>query len=388
LALVILLLAIYRFKRIGYLMWLPVPLLVLWIPSAIFLTVGLGKPLALLTDPGLPVASAQKPIWQLLLASPQGAPLAQYSGYALAAVFAVALAAIWRKRSNAATGLWLAFIAAIAAAWLFNQIRFQAPISAETSQDWVAGSPTALMGLAGLFMAFLVVLALDSSKGFLPNLAKAASWLVAGALAVQFALTPTVLTFTDGKLVPALVAAQATAHPATRVLQIEPIGLESAGQVFGATLITGPGLHLDDMNTGYRYALSGLSAKNSNYRELSQLVANLVSANGADLSPALRKFNVDFVTVTQLGATDVASSLDTVKELEPVGVTDTGRLWRVKNSATSATKTSSPWSITRVIQIFVLSMFLLLALPTRRKSKTSAGDPIDGLEISDGEVEN
>jgi GT2 family glycosyltransferase len=389
LALVILLLAIYRFKRVGYLMWLPVPLLVLWIPSALFLTVGLGHPLALLSDPGLPVASEQKSIWQLLMAAPSGAPLAEYSGYALVVFLAVGLAAIWRKRANSALGLWLAFIAATAAAWAFNQIRFQAPTSSETGQDWVAGSPTALLGLSGLLAAFLVVIALDNSKGVLAALGKGASWIVAGALAIQFALTPTIMNHTDGKLVPALVAAQASAHPATRVLQIEPIGLNSAGQVFGATLITGPGLHLDDLNTGYRFALSGLSAKNANYRELSQLVANLVSANGADLAPALKKFSIDFVTVTQLAASDVASSLDTVKELEPVGVTDTGRLWRVTDAAIPETKVSNPWSITRLVQIFVLAIFILLALPTRRKSKTAAaGDPIDALESGDGEGDN
>jgi hypothetical protein len=352
-----------------------------------YLTVGLGRPLALLTDPGIPVASEQKSIWQLIFAAPNGAPLAQYSGYAIAVLLAVALAAVWRKRSNSAFGIWLAFIAAIAAAWTFNQVKFQAPATSVTDQDWVAGSPTALLGLAGLLAAFLIVIALDDSRNFFVSLAKAATWIVAAALAVQFAMIPTVLSYTDGKLVPALVAAQASAHPATRVLQIEPIGLNSAGQVFGATLITGPGLHQDDLNTGYRYALSGLSS-NPNYRELSQLVANLVSANGADLAPALKKFHVDFVTVTQLGATDVASSLDTVKELEPVGVTDTGRLWRVKDAAVASFKSSSPWSITRLVQIFVLAMFLLLALPTRRRPVASAGESIDALEIGDGEAEN
>lgn len=388
-ALVILLLAIYRFKRIGYLIWLPVPLLVLWIPSALYLGVGLAHPLALLSDPGLPVVSEQKPIWQMVLTAPIGSPLYLYSGYAIGILLLVGLAAVWRKRSNSALALWIAFVTAVASAWLFNQVRFQAPISAETGQDWVPGSPTALLGLAGLLAAFLVVIALENSKGFLATLGKSASWLVSIALALQFAFTPTILNYTDGRLVPALVAAQASTHPTTRVLQVEPIGLDSKSQVFGASLITGSGLHLDDLNTGYRYALSGLSAKYSDYRELSQLVANLISANGADLAPALKKFQVDFVLVTQLTATDVASSLDTVKELEPVGVTDTGRLWRVKDAVTATTEESSPWSVTRLVQISVLIIFALLALPTRRRIRTAvAGESIDALENGEGEGEN
>ncbi len=389
LALVILFLAIYRFRRVGYIIWLPIPLLVLWIPSAFYLAVGLGKPLALLSDPGLPVVTQQKPIWQMLLSAPSGAPLAEYSGFGLAVVIAIGFFALWRKQSNSALGLWLAFLAAIAAAWALNQLKFQAPVETDSGQDWVFGSPTALLGLAGLLAAFLVVLALSDSKGMASTAGKVAIWAVSGALAVQFAVTPTSLIHTDGKLVPALVDAQAKAHPATRVLQIEPIGSDSSGQVFSATLITGPGVHLDEMNTGFRYALSSLSAKSPGYRELSQLVANLVSANGADLTPAFKKFHVDFVTVTQQAASDVTSSLDTVKELEPIGVTDTGRLWRVKDAAVTDTKEASPWSVTRIVQIFVFAMFLLLALPTRRKAPTSnARESIDGLESDEAEGEN
>ncbi len=387
LALVILLLAIYRFKRIGYLMWLPVPLLALWIPSAIFL--GVQHPLGLLSDPGLPVATVKKPIWQFLLSAPNGAPFAAYSGYAILVLLAVALAALWRRRANTALGLWLALIAATAAAWCLSQVQFQAPTNSETMQDWVSGSPTPLVGLVGLLTAFLLVIALDGANGLLVKTGKTATWLVAAALAVQFVATPSILKYTDGKLVPALVVAQATTHTQTRVLQIEPIGLDSGGQQFSATLITGPGIHLDELNTGYRYALASISAKDANYQELSQLVANLVSANGADLSPALKKFQVDFVTVNQLSATDVASSLDTVKELEPVGVTDTGRLWRVKDASIPSSRASSPWSITRLVQISVLAIFILLALPTRRKTKNQrAEDGIDALDEGEGEGEN
>ncbi|MDE2409807.1 MAG: hypothetical protein KGL72_05815, partial [Actinomycetales bacterium] len=81
-ALVILLLAIYRFKRIGYLIWLPVPLLVMWIPLGWYLTAGLAHPMLLFTEPGNPNPSMQYLLHQLLLGTPTSGLFAQWVSYA------------------------------------------------------------------------------------------------------------------------------------------------------------------------------------------------------------------------------------------------------------------------------------------------------------------
>jgi hypothetical protein len=105
-------------------------------------------------------------------------------------------------------------------------------------------------------------------------------------------------------------------------------------------------------------------------------VGNLVSANGKDLSPALKQAGIGYVLVTDKpGNADLAVSLNSVSELDQVGTTEFGQLWRVKASDTFDIKDNQTyWSITKSVQLGILVAFILLALPTSRgrKSRTSA----------------
>jgi hypothetical protein len=109
---------------------------------------------------------------------------------------------------------------------------------------------------------------------------------------------------------------------------------------------------------------------------ISILVGNLVSANGKDLSPALKQAGIGYVLVTnKSGNSDLAVSLNSVSELDQVGTTEFGQLWRVKASDTFEIEDNQTyWSITKSVQLGILVAFILLALPTSRgrKSRKSA----------------
>jgi hypothetical protein len=74
---------------------------------------------------------------------------------------------------------------------------------------------------------------------------------------------------------------------------------------------------------------------------------------------------------------DLATALDSVAELESAGSTEFGRLWRVNvDVAEAPSAAKSPWSITKLVQLSILLIFVLLAIPTgsshRRKAKVAA----------------
>lgn len=391
-ALVILLLAIYRFKRIGYLVWLPVPLLVLWVPLAIYLIIGLAHPLALLADPGVPLSADSTPIWKLILGGNTTSPFASYIGFAPAFFLVVALLATVSRRSLNALGLWIALLSAVACAFYLNTVQFQAFGGfADTKVQSVAGSPHALLGLAGLLLAYLVVIALDNGAKVIGALAQVGSWLVLLVLAAQFAITPLSLSWGDGSQVPALIAAQAATDPNSRTLVLAPSPAPDGNTAqFTATIVTGAGIRLDNLSVAYRYALVRLEKTNS-YRDVAAAAAKLVSANGSSVTADLGKLSVDFILVqdqSSTAAVDLASTLDTVKELEPVGATQYGHLWRVHAQHPVVIKADSGWSITKAVQVSVLALFALLAIPTRRRSRNPADQDAVDLEGFDAEVGN
>jgi hypothetical protein len=65
--------------------------------------------------------------------------------------------------------------------------------------------------------------------------------------------------------------------------------------------------------------------------------------------------------------------LNSVAELDQVGTTEFGQLWRVKKPFVSGQNIEHSWfSITKTVQLFVLVGFILLALPTARGRKGRA----------------
>jgi hypothetical protein len=253
--------------------------------------------------------------------------------------------------------------------------------SARTS-DFVNGSPAALLTAFGLIVAVLAALAL--------NQITKANRIVAGLL-VAFTILPSVslvattepnFTFSDSRVVPSIVAAEAASGSKLKTLVINPEANSDGSIQFGAEIVSGDGVQLEDVSLSYRFALSELkSTRADEYDSVARLVADLASANGSDLTAALQKTGIGYVLVPDQSSTiagQLAISLDSVKELESVGVTKYGRLWHVREPnqelLNAAEQRESLWSITKVIQLVVLLGFVLLALPTANQRRRVSGD--------------
>ena len=135
-------------------------------------------------------------------------------------------------------------------------------------------------------------------------------------------------------------------------------------------------MSLDDLSNNYLFALDSLESNKT--AELSALVANLASANGTELAQALKLAQVGYILVPASSGSAVAElaiGLNSIKELEGVGSTEFGQLWRVVNPATDlpAVDETKFWSVTKGIQFAVLLVFILLALPTGSTRKRTAG---------------
>jgi hypothetical protein len=111
------------------------------------------------------------------------------------------------------------------------------------------------------------------------------------------------------------------------------------------------------------------------------LVADLASANGSDLQKTIDEAGIGYVLVPDKSsqiAGQLGIALDSVKELEAVGSTDYGQLWRVREPnqklLNARLEPNSPWSITKGVQLAVLLGFVLLAIPTTNQRRRVSGD--------------
>lgn len=381
-ALIILFLAVYRFKRIGYLMWLPVPLIVVWAPFAWYLAAGLGHPLQLLTQPGLDSSDPKATPLQFLGGSVLPGVLGQYGLYLSLAIAAVAALASVGRRPLQAGLLTLAYAAAVVSAFTYQRLEFQVNPTFDT-QVLGQGSPLALLGLAGLIAAVALVLCLEGAGAVTLRILAPVAAVSAIGLAAIFAVTPNSLVWVGGSQMPALVEAQAKVNPSTRVLVLRPQVSTGETQNIAGSLVTGGGVGLEDMSTAYNYSVAGVSVTDPRYQSLAKLVANLVSANGSDPLPQLRAAGVDFVLLPNpQQSASVAASLASLPQLEPVGDTEFGRLWKVSGTVAPQREEGWQWSLTKQIQVGVLAIFALLAIPTRRRSSGSKliGDDEDLAE--------
>lgn len=374
-----------RLRKFGYLLWIPLPLAAVLTPIAYFEVVGLLRPLATLADPGLPQPSAVHQFWQLLLgggfeeSSLWG--LASYGIWITLPVLFLAAIALLSKRFVFASTIWLLVVAALASAWLVERFQFAAVGvgSSAIALDRVNGSPYALLALAAIGLIALAVFALDQLSVVGPRRVFAGiTALVTVVPAAAFFVTGnTAVTHTDGRVVPSIVLAEAARGSQLKTLVLKDVSasVESGSQStrhLTAELVSGDGVQLDDVSTAYRFALSGLAAARPEYALVGQLVADLASANGTDITAALRDSGIGYILVptsNSSGAKSLAIALHANDALEPVGQTDYGRLWRVSHPnsqlAVAPKSTPSPWSITKVIQLIIIAGFILLAIPGR-----------------------
>ncbi len=388
-----------RIRKFGFLIWIPLPAAAVFGPTVLYYLIGLVKPLALLADPGLPQQSAKSPVWQMMLGGEGfGARLpviGQFSNWILIPVILIALLALVGKRWGFAFGLWAIGIATVAVAWLVSSLSFAAVGVGSTvrSTDFVNGSPAALLGIFGLLISVLFTLGINEIKR------SRARTIIGGALAL-LSLAPALflsvttspnLKYTDGRVVPSIVAAEAEQGSALKMLVINP-EINADGSIeFGAEIVSGDGVQLEDVSLSYRFALANVKQERaSEYNRIAQLVADLASANGSDLQRTIEDAGIGYVLVPDQNsviAGQLGVALDSVKELEAVGSTDSGHLWRVREPnqklLNANIQPNSPWSITKAVQLSVLLGFVLLAIPSTNQRRRVSGDSQIFVEIGE-----
>ena len=372
-------LAAVRPKRSGVLIWVPVLGAALVAPYVWFMVSKMGQPFALLSDPGLPVDSATQSFWQVLLGVPNGLPSdpanwGNWQWLELWPIFvAVAgFAALLARRALVALGLIGVAIAAAGLGFALQESFF-----ASLEVHGSAAPATAIIAICLLLAAGLGLesIAQNHKKIVRVGASLALVTLLAASLG-SFGLNgllaqnkPMALGFSDGRTVPAIVAAEAAQGSHLRVLKIT-----QQGDKFVANLLSPGGLQLEANSTAYRFMLAQYSASEPKYLSLDALVANLVSANGSDLNQSLAAANIGFVLVSEANSADLNSALNATSELDLVGQTDFGWLWRVKaakdNQPTDSTWRQT-WSFTKGIQLMFILVFMLLAIPgpPKRRAK-------------------
>ena len=354
--------AIMRIRRLGYLFWIPLPLGAIFAPYAYHAVVGLGHPLAVFADPSVAMSTARASNLELL-----------FGGSLLAAgLFLAALLGILGRRWLLAASLWAFALVLVAAAWLVQQVEYPA----YGTLGVVNGSPNVLLAAFGLTLVVLATLGFDSitRRRFSRLAALVAVFGIFAPLGYLATTTPTRFNFSDGRVVPWLLVSQANSDAQMLVVSASKQGCS-------VKWLPVRGAHLEDLSTSYRFDQGNMDAA----KEVAGVVGNMITANGVSLSEGLAKNHIQFVLVpitNNSEVLDIENSLNSVPELEAAGVTEFGKLWRVKTTPDQGLTRHSVWSVTKGIQVLVLGAFLLLAIPssTRRKAGSDSEIFVEGEE--------
>ena len=322
------------------------------------------SPLAILMSPGAGSPSALEANWTLPFFG-FGFDSLAFGLFVSVPVLVLALVALLTPGAKSALGLWVVAISALAVAFVGAGVNFN--FGQVTSVNLELSSVLALYGLA-IIAAFLQ---LSAASQALRSIA-ISMVLVLGIAPAAFAMAtnPPTVSYSDGRTVPSIIQADADSGMFVRTLKL------GAGEdSVSAELIQGSGVKLEKLSTAFQIANSGLSDENPQYPVLGQLVANLVSANGADVLTPLEEFGISYILVFPADR-DLQMALDSTRGLESIGETDFGQLWKVQ-SVTSEPKVSElDFAPTKILSLGVLVLYVLLALPTssirKRNGKESA----------------
>ena len=383
---------VMRPRRFGYLVWIPLPTFAIFAPIFVYLALLQGQPLAVLADPGVALSTEPVPVWQFVSGSLDNSALAIVSAASAFALLLLALLALLSPRFKVALGLLSFGSGALASAWLVGQLQFVAAGVGSASSDYVNGSGQALLGVWGLCLALATASWLDSLRRRQAGRALAAFLVIfmITPASVAVALSPNNANYTDGRVMPAIIDAQANSGLNAQVLVVSA---EPSGAGYSASLVEADGVQLEDLSIAYRFALADVEKSEPEYGQVAQLVADMVSANSSNIDAALKQNSIGYVLVplskdqAQANANaKLAVSFDSIAQLEAAGETDFGKIWRVRNlTAEFERDQSSPWSITKLVQLVVLLSFVLLAIPSagRRRAASSSEIFVDAGESND-----
>ena len=385
-------LLVARPTKIHRIIGIPVPALVLFAPL-IVQQVLRGNPLGLLADPGVPVAHGSATGWQLALADATGSlhgwssvlSMMSIPGLTtpvlvsalLAPLGILALLSLFLPGSTRAVPMLLVALLGYATAVLSSTVLVGA-VGAEPVTVW-AGSGLSVLWLGLVGAAILGIEGLGRALG--PVSVLAALTTLALALPMLGALlTGTSLVHpSNGRILPALVSAQASGSPTVGTLVLTSQG--DAG--VSVRLERGLGAGLEDQST----LMSTQRTISDVDERLAVLAGNLATRSGFDYAAELAALGVSFVVVPDSTIDDetylsVLESLDGNEILSPVGSTATGKLWRFDGDTTTPDMSITPleesltsWYLVVLGVIFGATILLAIPIGGRpRKPRSSAPD--------------
>jgi len=365
-------------KKLISLLVIPIPTLVLAIPYVSYQAFGNGAPIGVLADPTVSFVTQQPQILSSLIGDNR------IVGWCSAGLIVLALVALLAK-IRIAFLVWIFALLALVNLWLVSSIGFAFGGTGAILMDtttWVYNSPTGSMMFFALALIALVALWLDSmmGAGFRRAITTIVFVLIASPLVYLGVATPSLVSFGSSRNLPAIFTAEADAGSGLKMLIISNDG-SGKTQSFSAELVASVGIKLDTISTTYRLSTANQLPK----AKVANLVANLVSANGKEVANDLKDLHIGYLLVPKRqGNGDVQVALNSAAELDQVGTTEFGQLWRVKAANPELRdETKAMWSITKGIQLSVLVGFILLALPTARGRKVRATNDFSEFEESE-----
>lgn len=322
-----------------------------------------GSWLSLLLDPGVGVPNFLEANWTLLFFGFDFTTLS-WGLFIAVPLLLLALLSPLAPGLRITLSLWLLAISALGLSWLALGVEFDLG-----NQSTIGIDITALMGLFGLALVLLVAHLASSSDLF--RIISLATVLLLGLApaAFQVFVSPPEITYSDGRIVPSIIQADVSAGSSWKTLELE--STIEGGLV--AKVFSGQGVKLNQISTGYKISSTTNPSVNPDYQELGQLVANLASANGADVFTTLEKFGIGYILVNPLDRS-LQLALDSTSELESIGVTDFGQLWKVKNITAGEPSQSLNIGLVKIAQLAVTLFFIWLLIPTGTRKKRKGKD--------------
>ena len=333
-----------------------------------------GNWLSLLLDPGISVTDSLEANWKLVFFG-FGFDSLSWGLMITVPLLVFALLALLTPKLKNTLPLWVIAILALSVSWVVVGVDFDLGNGSSIGID-----VTALLGLFGLALALL--LAHLAGTSLLLRISSLATVALLGIVPAGFQMATSApeVSYSDGRIVPSIIQADVRAGSYWRTLQLESTA--EGGLV--AQVFTGDGVKLNDVSSGYKISSTTNPEVNPDYQELGQLVANLASANGAEIFSTLEKFGIGYILVNPVDR-NLQLALDSTRELESIGITDFGQLWKVENIAASNQAQPLDLGFIKLGQLAVLALFAWFAIPARRRKERKTKDSdifIDSEEAS------
>ena len=384
-------------RHLARVFWLVIPSAALFAPLIWQQGIVGQNWLRLLADPGVPLAASTPTGWDLVQGLPAGNPAWESMTNALgltgvpahllvpillAPLAVMALIALFLPGSSRAAVLLVTALLGLVTAAGASHL-----LLAVTGSTAVSIWPGSALSLYWLGLVGGAVVGFDSLRraAALPALVIAIlTVVVAVPMAASLATGGGQITASNGRTLPAYVAAAASADPSLRTIILTP---QPEGGV-AARVVGGVGDTLDNQSTLIT-TNTGLTADDT---KVATLAGNIVSQGGLDPSELLAEFGVQFVLLappaTTIGedvssaagkmADRAATSLDANAAFAHVGPTDRGTLWRFEGETTPPAvpaDVSLASTLVLVGLVLVFGFALLLAVPTAASRRAAEGRP-------------